>query len=280
MNSKRLTCVRQSPMMELVVGSIKGSLSSCAAFVNAHLWTLVVLTGTLASGAGLTMTLAGAPSRAPQGKPVLQITSPPSGVVVNPGQTLTVTVTSPAGLAFQMIAVIGPDPIGFNTLASSVPAQFSIAIPSDADCRLYTLTADGLTQSGQHVTSASIQIDVERPDFPVSLSASDSGLALESQGEQVHLAVLADFADGSTVDVTHSTLLSYASSNPAVATVDASGTVTVVAAGNAFVTAKYTILGQSLQISIPVNVSHPKLTVSPASSSQSVGTSSQPSNRL
>ncbi len=218
-------------------------------------------------------------SQAQQTQPALQIAVPTTGTVVSPGQTLSVTVTSPAGLAFQMVAVIGPDPIGFNTLASSVPAQFSIAIPTDADCRLYTLAADGLTQSGQHVTSASIQIDVERPDIPVAISASDSGLALESLGEQVRLTILANFADGSTIDVTHSALLSYASSNTAVATADALGTVTAVATGSASITVTYTLSGQSLQIAIPISVSSPRLAVSPTSLSfapQAVGTSSAP----
>ncbi len=213
----------------------------------------------------------------PQSPQALQISSPANGSTVNPGQTLSVTVTSPAGTVFQMISLIGPDPIGFNTLATSAPAQFSIAIPADADCRFYTLTADGLTQSGQHATSAPIQIDLERADVPMQISASDSGLVLESLGEQVHLVVFASFSDGSTINVTRSSLVSYGSSNTSVAAVDASGTVTGAAPGSASITATYAISGQSRQVSIPVNVSPPKLAVSPASltfGSQSVGTSS------
>jgi hypothetical protein len=210
-----------------------------------------------------------------QQPPALQISSPANGSIVNPGQTLSVTVTSPNGTTFSQVALAGPNPIGFNVVATSVPAQFSIAIPSDADCRVYRLTADGVSTSGQGVTSASIQIDVERSDVPVFLSASDSGLVLESQGEQSHLVILADFSDGSTVDVTNSTLVSYASSNTAVATVDASGTVTAQASGNAVINATYTVGANTLQVSIPVTVQHAMMIASPSAltfPSQGVGT--------
>jgi hypothetical protein len=217
---------------------------------------------------------------APQSQqPALQISSPANGSTINPGHTLSVTVTSPAGLTFQMVAIIGPAPIGFNTSGASIPAQFSITIPPDADCQIYTLTADGLTQSGQSVSSAPIQIDIERPDFPAALSASDSSLNLESQGEQTHLVVLAGFLDGSQIDVTQSTLVSYVSSNAAIATVDSSGTVTAMAAGSASITVTYVLGSQNLQISIPVTVQNPMLNTSPSSISfttQSIGTSSPP----
>jgi len=215
----------------------------------------------------------------PQNPPALQISSPITGSTINPGQTLSVTVTSPAGLAFQMVAVIGPDPIGFNTSGTSMPAQFSIAIPPDADCHVYSLSADGLTQAGQSVTSAPIQIDVERPDLPTSLSATDSGVSLETQGGQSHLRILASFLDGSQIDVTQSTLISYASSNPGTATVDSSGTVTAVAAGSSTLTVTYTLGSQSIQISIPVTVQLPMLGTAPSSltfAAQNIGTSSSP----
>ncbi len=86
----------------------------------------------------------------------IQISSPANGTVVNPGHTLSVTVTSPGGTTFSQIALIGPNPIGFNVQQTSAPAQFSISIPADADCRLYSLIADGIMASGQGATSAPI----------------------------------------------------------------------------------------------------------------------------
>lgn len=214
----------------------------------------------------------------PQNQPDLQISSPPNGATVPAGQTLSVTVTSPSGLTLQMVAVNGPDPIGFNVSATSAPAQFSIAIPADADAGPCALTANGVTQAGQQVVSAPVQIDIERSDPPASLSTLDSSsLVLESMGEQVHSIILARFADSTIVNVTRSTMVSFASSNTAVATVDSSGTVTAQSAGSATINVTYTLGSQSLQLPIPVTVNTPKLITSPASlsfSSQAVGTSS------
>src|SRR6266446_603399 len=101
-----------------------------------------------------------------QTQPSLQITAPATGTVVSPGQTLSVSVTSPAGLVFSEVVVIGEYPIGMSALATSVPAQISVAIPSAIACGSHMLTAEGTTTSGQNAESVSIMIDVERPDFP------------------------------------------------------------------------------------------------------------------
>jgi hypothetical protein len=129
--------------------------------------------------------------------------------------------------------------------------------------------------------SAPIQIDIERPDLPVSLSTlASSSLFLETQGEIDRLIVLASSVDGSSrVDVTHSTLVTYVSSNPAIATVDSSGTVTAVAAGTISISVTYTLGSHNLQISIPVTVQNPMLTTAPSSltfATQNIGTSSPP----
>lgn len=216
----------------------------------------------------------------PQSQPSLQISSPSNGALVIAGQTLSVTVTSPAGLSFQMVAVNGPDPVGFNAASTSVPAQFSIGIPSDADVGPCTLTANGVTQSGQQAVSAPVQIDIERSDLPAALSTLDSSsVVLEAMGEQVHSTVLAHFADGSIVNVTRSTLVSFASSDTAVATVDSSGAITAQSAGSAMVNVMYTLESKTLKVPIPVTVMTPRLTVSPSSltfTPQAIGSSSQP----
>jgi hypothetical protein len=212
-----------------------------------------------------------------QSQPLLQITSPTAGTVVNPGQTMTVAVTSPASASFSQVAVIGEDPIGFSSIATSVPAQFSFTIPTDIACRTYMLTAVGTTASGQSAESATILIDVERPDLPTSLSALLPGITFEAQGEQSPAVILATFSDGSVLDVTESSNVAYSSSNTSIAMVDAAGTVTGVAAGSASVRATYTQGTQSVQVAIPVTVPPPVLSPSPASltfGSQSVGTSS------
>jgi hypothetical protein len=141
------------------------------------------------------------------------------------------------------------------------------------------LTAEGTTTSGQNAESTSIMIDVERPDFPVSLSASASSLTFESQGEQTSFVLFATFSDGTVLRVTESSYVTYASSNHAVATMSASGVVTAMASGDASIIATYTLGSLANQISIPVSVQLPMLTASPSSlsfPSQGVGTSSQP----
>jgi hypothetical protein len=67
---------------------------------------------------------------------VLEISSPTAGSVINPGQTMTVHVTSPANVTFTNVGVVAQSPIGMaTTLASGVPAQFSLNIPADIACR-------------------------------------------------------------------------------------------------------------------------------------------------
>jgi IPT/TIG domain/Bacterial Ig-like domain (group 2) len=215
----------------------------------------------------------------PQSQPALQITAPAAGIIVSPGQTLSVTVISPNGTTFSEVALLGPDPIGFNVVETSVPAQFSIAIPADASCRVYSLTADGITSSGQSSTSAPIQIDIEWPDLPISLSTpgSDEILILESLGMDVPLKTLATFADGTILDVSESTLLSYNSTNTAVVTVDAAGRVTAIGAGSAAVSMIYTQGGKSVQLTLQARVLPQDVAVSLGSltfSGQPTGTTS------
>jgi hypothetical protein len=246
-------------------------------------WSTTGIVGTVPSGASsgsVIVTVAGASSNpvpfTVQGALGLLITSPADGAVVNQGKSVTVLVTSPAGSTINQLGLIGEGPIGLSSTASSVPAQFSISIPSGIACRPYMLTASGATASGQVLQSPPIFLDVERLDRPASLSAPLASLTLTAQGEESPVQLLGTFSDGSVLDVTESSYVSYRSSNTAVITANAAGMITAIGPGNAWVTATYGHAGQPVaSASIRATVTPFLLTPSPASlsfGSQELGT--------
>ena len=109
---------------------------------------------------------------AQQTAPLLQINSPSPGTIVNPGQTTSVSVSSPANASFTAIGLIPEQPMtSADVVQTAIPATFSISVPIDIDAGPHMLTAMGATTSGQTAQSATILIDVERPDMPTALSA-------------------------------------------------------------------------------------------------------------
>ncbi len=193
----------------------------------------------------------------PQAKPVLQITEPSAGSIVNPGQTLTVKVTSPTPGLFPEVDLTGENPIGFAGTISLLPGELSVQIPKDIGFGRYRLTVEGTPKSGKESIFATVEIDVERLDFPVSMSATLSGIELDSPGQQIPLEVLAQYSDGTTYVATSSSHISFSSANTEVATVDASGQVTAVAPGIGSITVKYTMGDNKLSIGIPVQMPNP-----------------------
>lgn len=184
-------------------------------------------------------------------EPLLQITSPTSGTVVNPGQTLSISITSPAGATFSQVDVVGGDPIGASDIATAVPTQISLTIPTDIPEGQYVLIAEGTTSSGQDAESAPITIDVERTDLPVGLTTLVSEVVFDKAGQTMPFIILAEFNDGTELDVTRSSNLAFLSSVTSVATIDANGIATGVCAGTSTLTATYTVGGSSVQVSIP-----------------------------
>jgi len=192
----------------------------------------------------------------PQAKPLLQITEPSAGSIVNPGQTLTVKVTSPTPALFPEVALVG-EAIGFAGTISRLPGELSVQIPKDIELGRHTLSVGGTPKSGREPIFVRAEIDVERPDLPVSMSASFSGIELDTPGERIPLEVLADYSDGMTYSVTSSSHISFSSANTEVATVDSSGQVTAVAPGIGLITVKYTLEDHKLSIGIPVQFPNP-----------------------
>jgi len=81
---------------------------------------------------------------------VLEITSPASGAIVEPGQRLAITVNS-ATVREAEYAVISP--LGMSNLVSQVPGRAFIDIRKDQKTGRHSLTAMGNTRAGQPVVS-------------------------------------------------------------------------------------------------------------------------------
>jgi hypothetical protein len=169
----------------------------------------------------------------------LRITEPKGGIVVNPGQTLTVMVDASPALTFREIIIIGQDPIGFSQSLFAPPYRFSIAIPPNTRPRRYNLTANGYTEPGRVANSEPVEILVERSDKPLSLTAEPSVLDFQYVGDQTRLAAVGRFIGSERVDLYESSYVRYVSSDPRVATVTRDGLVTATGAGSVKIAIRY-----------------------------------------
>src|ERR1035438_534805 len=176
----------------------------------------------------------------------LQITSPADGSVAYSGQTLNVAIT--ASGTFQYVAVLVQGPLSSPQPLTAPPYQFAIQVPSTIASGRYGMTPTGITASGQVVDMDPIAIDIERADAPQKLTTQISALYMDYIGDRGNLIVYGQFADGSTVDLTYSSLLAYSPDTPTVATVDANGLVTAVGPGRANIVITYS--GTSIQVPV------------------------------
>lgn len=184
----------------------------------------------------------------------LRIASPVNGERVASGRTLVVKLE--ASSALRGAALLGSPVPGVWTLEAP-PWEFKIPIPPDASSRTYTLVVVGTTTTGEGVASGRVTIDVERPDPPVQIANDVRSLHLRYVGDKLQLHVDGVYADGSRVDLRYSSLTTYSSDNPAVASVSGTsgyvpgtGFVTAVGPGRATIT----IANAEKTVAVPVVV--------------------------
>jgi hypothetical protein len=199
----------------------------------------------------------------------LQIESPADGTIVHLGETIKVRVASSTDRSWAVLTVLTQiSDVVVPAEAHSVPAEFSITIPSNVDTSgPYALTAMGRTAAGELVESDAINIAVERSDMPVSLSEVNfSSLIAQAPGQTHDLLILAHFADGKMMDVRESGKLAFRSTDTKIATVDATGTVRAVASGTASIIVSYrNPNGPDVSLTIPVTIERFLVTFSPSS---------------
>jgi len=204
----------------------------------------------------------------------LRITSPADGERVASGRTLVVKLE--ASRALRGAALLGSPVPGVWTLKTP-PWEFKIPIPPDMPSRTYSLLAAGTTTGGEGVGSGPVTIDVERPDPPVQITNDVPDLYLPYIGAKLQLLVDGIYSDGSRVDLIYSSLTTYSSDSPAVASVSGTsgyvpgtGFVTAVGPG----TANITITNAGVSTTVPVTVPQPvrvlptAVTVNPSKTKQ------------
>lgn len=198
-----------------------------------------------------------------QTSPVLQISTPVNGTIVQPGGSFSVSVTSPAGAALSQVVLVGEEPLDLLEVATGVPLQVTVNVPADSPLRKLELTATGTTAAGQAVESEPVEIDVERADRPVSLTAMMPSMTFQAVGQQIPIILLATFSDGAVLEATESSLVTYASLDTRVVAVSATGMVTSKGPGQASLTVRYRFGTQTVHTVIPVTVAESNLRATP-----------------
>ena len=164
---------------------------------------------------------------------LLQITSPPNGTIVYPGQIVTISVS--ADPSVSNIAILAQDPLGFTQATNGHPLQFQLTIPSNTTIGAYDVGAMGTAPDGSVVDSSPISLQVDT-QYSAILSGTQPGvLRFSAAGERIPLHVIGTMPDGSRLDVTHSVQINYSSQNPQIATVDGQGIVTAAGLGSTYI---------------------------------------------
>jgi hypothetical protein len=179
---------------------------------NPYLLGIIALIATAAPGAA---------------QQTFQITAPFDGTHVQRGQGVVVTISVPSASSFLGVSIIGTGNIGAAGPLTASPFTFVLTVPADLSYGPYQLTAVGIDSSGNLTTSPSITLNVDPTSSLSALSVTPVTVKFKYTGQQIPLQVIGTFADGSTADLTRSTLTSYTSSKPSSATI-AAGIATAV----------------------------------------------------
>ncbi|MFQ5883269.1 MAG: hypothetical protein ACE5I9_12530, partial [Candidatus Methylomirabilales bacterium] len=142
----------------------------------------------------------------------LRIVAPPDGTVVEPGQTLTVTVEPMPDRSLQFVDIIIPRLV--IDLKESPPFVFTVTIPADARLGPHRLRA-AARDDKDRLVEAFITINVETTTPVTSIRVTGPPLFITTERE---LSVFGSFADGVTREITRSRETTYGSSDPQVAT--------------------------------------------------------------
>ena len=138
-----------------------------------------------------------------------------------------------------------------NLILGAPPYRFTLEIPRDIQVAgRYGIAATGLLAANGTVDCDPVVIDVEWTDPPVRLQTQLRSLYFDYVGDAGHLIVYGYFADGSKVDLTHSSLTKYTSGSETIVKVDQNGVATATGHGSTSITVE----NNGAKVVIPVSV--------------------------
>lgn len=186
------------------------------------------------------------------GQQSLTVTSPANGARVVPGQAITVQVSTAPNTSFTAVQVIGED-IGVTAPQISAPYTFTLTIPTNVVGQK-NLTALGILSRENGVFSPTVMIDSETTANATGLNLNLSQINFQHPGQQLSLDVIGTFDDGSNLDITRSSIISYVSGDNTVAAAGPNGVVTAVGSGTTTVTVSYGSQSSQVQIFVPKSI--------------------------
>ena len=168
----------------------------------------------------------------------LQITSPPAGTLVHPGETLTVEVNASGG-PYEGGISAGSLDIGVGTL-STPPYRYFLQVPLPKKPGLTNVFAIGRV-GALAIFSPSVPVDIERSDAPEAIFTDRQVIGTErlEVGQQGQIYVYGKFRDNPQVNLTDSSLLTYETDKEGIISVGKSGYTKGLSVGSTKVTVRY-----------------------------------------
>jgi hypothetical protein len=151
-------------------------------------------------------------------------------------------------------------PLGSAPVSDSPPYRAALQIPRSDEPGLAVLGRQNVTLVGrssgkQSPILASIFVDVEKQDLPVSLESDFRHIFFRELGETVHSPrIVGRWADSSSFNLQASSYLALRSSDPALFSLDDRGNMTALAPGKGELYATYFLGSQKVSLAIPVTL--------------------------
>lgn len=165
--------------------------------------------------------------------PTINISSPPDGATVIPGQAISIAVSGVDVGTIRVGTVLAEVPFKSDVAIenTTLPYSVTLTVPSFISTRSYSVRALVVLSDGQRLMSPSIRLNVRRPDLPTSIATDQATVRLRFIGDQAQIGVVGRYSDGTEELLRPSAGVQYSSDGSQLFVVSSDGTVTARASG-------------------------------------------------